>query len=144
MPSRQTRTKTAELEFFGARARILDGDESLGLVDMIEVPAGDISPLHLHNAYAEGFYLMSGELTLHVPGDAVRLAPGDFFLVPRGVPHACRVGNSPARWLVTSTPAGFERFVADVAAGPVSEPAEVAAISATHGIEILGPPGALP
>jgi quercetin dioxygenase-like cupin family protein len=55
--------------------------------------------LHLHSAYAEGFYLMAGELTLYVPGDAVRLAPGGFFLVPPGVPHAYGVGDSPARWL---------------------------------------------
>jgi hypothetical protein len=45
---------------------------------------------------------------------------------------------------VTCTPAGFERFVAEVAAGPVTDRAEVAAISASHGLEILGPPGALP
>ncbi len=38
----------------------------------------------------------------------IALRPGEFALTPRGVPHTYRVGDEPARWLVTSTPAGFE------------------------------------
>jgi len=143
-PLARTAAAPAELDFLGARVRILEGDERLGLVDMIEVPAGDMSPLHVHHAHDEGFYVLSGELTLHVPGRAVTLGPGEFFLAPRGIPHAYRVGDAPARWLVTSTPAGFERFVAEVAAGRVTDPAELAAVAARHEIEILGPPGLLP
>ena len=139
-----TRALGAELDFLGARVRILGGDEGIGLVDMIEVPAADQSPLHVHHSHDEGFYVVSGEVTLYVPGDAITLGAGDFFLAPRGVPHAYRVGDAPARWLVTSTPAGFDRFVAEVAAGRVADPAELAAVAARHEIEILGPPGMLP
>jgi hypothetical protein len=46
--------------------------------------------------------------------------------------------------LVTSTPAGFERFVAEVVALDEVDPATLAAVAAEHGIEILAPPGALP
>jgi len=135
---------TAELEFLGSRARILDGDERLGLVDMIEVPAGQMPPLHVHHAHDEGFYVIAGEVTLYTPGAASTLGPGEFVLAPRGVPHTYRVGDVPAHWLITSTPAGFERFVAEVAAGPVTDPAELTAVAARHEIEILGPPGTLP
>lgn len=138
------RAPTAELEFLGSRARILDGDERLGLVDMIEVPAGQMPPLHVHHAHDEGFYVIAGEVTLYTPGAAITLGPGEFVLAPRDVPHTYRVGDAPAHWLITSTPAGFERFVAEVAAGPVTDPAELTAVAARHEIEILGPPGMLP
>ena len=65
-------------------------------------------------------------------------------LAPRGIPHTYRVGDRPARWLVTSIPAGFERFVAAVGALDEPDPATLGAVAAEHDIEILGPPGELP
>lgn len=139
-----TSLPTRELEFLGARVRILDGTDELGLVDMIEVPAGDQSPLHVHHTHDEGFYVLAGEVTLYTPGNAVTLGPGDFLNAPKGVPHAYAVGDRPARWLVTSSPAGFERFVAEVAVLDEVDPGILAAVAAAHDIEILGPPGARP
>ena len=137
-----------DLDFLGSRARILADAEStagrFGLVDMISVPAGHMPPLHVHHAEDEGFYVLEGEVTLLLPGRSVECGPGDFVLAPRGVPHAYRVGERPARWLVVSTPAGFERFVAAVAALDELDPAVLGAVAAEHDIEILGPPGMLP
>jgi hypothetical protein len=48
------------------------------------------------------------------------------------------------RGIVTSSPAGFERFVAAVAALAEPTPEAVTAVAADHGIEILGPPGTRP
>ncbi|MGZ6643672.1 MAG: cupin domain-containing protein [Solirubrobacteraceae bacterium] len=139
---------TDELGFLGARARVLADaqttDGRLGLVDMLEVPAGDMPPLHVHHDHDEGFHLIEGELTLFLPGREVALRPGDFFLAPRGVPHCYRVGDAPARMVVLSTPAGFEAFVQAVSALPEVDPEILTATAAEHGIEILGPPGALP
>jgi quercetin dioxygenase-like cupin family protein len=142
-------TITAEtIDFLGVRARILaTGEETngkLGLVDMVEVPAGNMPPLHVHNSHDESFYVLDGTLTLFMPGRQIELGPGDFAFAPRGIPHAYRVGDEPARWLCGSTPSGFERFVADAAAGDQSDPAALAAVAAKHDIEILGPPGMLP
>lgn len=138
----------SEVDFLGARARVLaTGDETggaFGLVDMIEVPAGEMPPLHVHHDQDEGFYVVSGEVSVFTPGRQVDLRPGDFALLPRGVPHTYRVGEAPARWLVTSTPAGFERFVLDVAALKQVDPETLTAVGARHDIEILGPPGTLP
>jgi quercetin dioxygenase-like cupin family protein len=137
-----------EIDFLGCRTRILtDGEQTagaLGLVDMVHVPAGHMSPLHVHHAHDEGFYLLEGEVSLYMPGRCIQPRPGDYVLAPRGVPHTYRVGPAPARWLITSTPAGFERFVADVAAAAADDPQQLAAIAAEHEIEILGPPGMLP
>jgi quercetin dioxygenase-like cupin family protein len=143
-----TTAVTEELSFLGSRARILlDGsrtDARLGVVDMIEVPAGHMPPLHVHHAEDEAFYLLDGEVTLYLPGQQIVCRPGDLAIAPRGAPHAYRVGERPARWLVISSPAGFERFVAAVAALDDLDPAAVAAVAAEHDIEILGPPGMLP
>ena len=124
--------------------RVLEGNDGLGLVDMIEVPAGDMPPLHVRHDHDEGFYLLSGDLTLLLPGREIALRPGDFVLAPRGVPHTYRVGGAPARWLVVSSPSGFERFVAEVGTRGIADPAVLAEVAATHGIEILGAPGMLP
>jgi len=137
-----------EVDFLGCRVRVLvDGAETDGrfsLVDMIEVPAGHMPPLHVHRDHEEGFYVLEGGVTLHLPGEELRLGPGDFVLAPRGVPHSYRVGDRPARWLVSTSPAGFERFVVDVAALEAPDPARLSAAAAQYGIEILGAPGVLP
>lgn len=142
-------TMTAEtLEFLGNRVRIVargeDTGDALGLVEMIDLPAGGMPPLHVHHTHDESFYVLEGTVTVFLPGRETELGPGDLAFGPRGVPHAYRVGDEPARVLVASTPAGFERFVAEVAAGDQSDPARLAAVAAEHGIEILGPPGMLP
>jgi quercetin dioxygenase-like cupin family protein len=141
-------TASRELSFLGSRARILASGEdtagAFGLVDMVDVPAGQMPPLHVHHAEDEGFYVLAGEVTLFLPGREIECRPGDFVLAPRGVAHAYRVGAETARWLVLSSPAGFERFVAAVDAAEQVDPETLTAIAAEHRIEILGPPGTLP
>lgn len=149
-PSTATASRPAadELEFLGSRARILvdaaQTDARFSLVDFVEVPAGQMPPLHVHHAQDEIFYVVDGEVTLYLPGREIHAGPGDCVFAPRGIPHAYRVGERPARWLVMSSPAGFERFVADVAALDDLDPAVLAGVAAEHEIEILGPPGMLP
>lgn len=137
-----------ELRFLGARCRVLaDADSTAGayaLVDMIEVPAGDMPPLHVHHNHDQGFLLLDGELTLFMPDRELRLGPGDFVLASRGVPHAYRVGGGSARRLVLSRPSGFEQFVREVAGLDEISPEVLGATGARHEIEILGPPGTMP
>jgi mannose-6-phosphate isomerase-like protein (cupin superfamily) len=141
-------TSADELMFLGARCRVVADATTTGgrygLVDMIEVPPCDMPPLHVHHAHDEGFLLLEGELTLFLPDRQVRLEPGQFLLAPRGVPHCYRVGEQPARWLVVSSPAGFEEFVRDVAALADPSPEALAAVGARRDIEILAPPGSRP
>ena len=137
-----------ELMFLGSRSRIVATSESTrgkyGLVDMIEVGAGDMPPLHVHHAHDEGFLLLEGELSLFLPDREITLRPGEFVLAPQGIPHTYKVGDSPARWLALSTPSGFEQFVEDVAALDEVTPEALTATGAVHGIEILGPPWTMP
>jgi quercetin dioxygenase-like cupin family protein len=115
---------------------------------------GDMPPLHVHPDDDEGFYVLDGALVVYVGDRAVRLRAGQFALAPRGIPHAYLVeSETPARWLAVSN-GGFDRFIADVSVpatamtlptDPSMPPPEtLAAIARRHGIELLGPPGALP
>ncbi|MBI5103865.1 MAG: cupin domain-containing protein [Solirubrobacterales bacterium] len=137
-------TSVSESTFLDCRARIHARGDELGLVEMLGVPAGSMPPLHVHRDHDEGFYVLAGEVTLITPDDEVTLGPGDFFLAPRGVPHTYRVGDEPAHWLCTSTPGRFADFVAAVAALPEQTPDAVGPVAAANGIDLLGPPGALP
>jgi mannose-6-phosphate isomerase-like protein (cupin superfamily) len=136
-----TAQPATDLDFLGVRTRIL----AEGLCESIDVPAGEMPPLHVHHSHDEGFYVLSGEVSLYMPGEQVTLRPRDFFLAPRGIPHVYRVSDDgPASWLVTSHPAGFEKFVAQVAALGRPDPETLTAVAAEHDIEILGPPGTMP
>jgi mannose-6-phosphate isomerase-like protein (cupin superfamily) len=143
-----TSVSAEELRFLGSRCRILATSESTGgnygLVDMIEVAPGDMPPLHVHHTHDEGFLLLEGSLSLFLPDREIALRPNEFVLAPRGVPHTYQVGEAPARWLVLSTPAGFEQFVEDVAALAELTPQALTTTAAAHDIEILGPPGTMP
>jgi uncharacterized RmlC-like cupin family protein len=111
-------------------------------------------PLHVHNRDDETFYVLEGELSLFVGAERVSVGSGQAAFAPRGLPHSYRVESEEARWLVIATPAGFESFVREVSepapaeqlppADRVQDPAALAEAAAKVGIDILGPPGALP
>jgi quercetin dioxygenase-like cupin family protein len=50
---------------------------------------GGALPSHVHS-YEESLYVLEGHLVVQTPGEAVRLGPGDYGLIPIGVPHALR------------------------------------------------------
>jgi mannose-6-phosphate isomerase-like protein (cupin superfamily) len=134
----------------------IDGDASGGAYSLVEVtsPGGSMPPLHVHHDDDETFFVQEGELRLFHSGTEVTLTAGQSALAPRGVPHTYRVESERARYLVISSPAGFEQFVRTASddapnnelppAGRAVDPGQLAAAAAAHGIEILGPPGALP
>jgi quercetin dioxygenase-like cupin family protein len=108
--------------------------------------AGKVTPLHLHPEADETFYMLEGEVRLHIDGDEQTLAMGGIAIVPRGVPHAFMVTTPTARMLCLQTPGGGEAFYrhasdpAGVGEPPMPDFARVrAAAAATGAIEILGP-----
>ena len=109
--------------------------------------AGKVTPLHQHPDADETFYMLEGEVRLHVAGDELTLAEGGIAIIPRGVPHAFLVTSPSARMLCLQTPGGGESFYRHasepVGAGhpPAPDFGRVrAAAAATGAIEILGPP----
>jgi quercetin dioxygenase-like cupin family protein len=134
----------------------VDGASSDGRLALIDSRGrrGDMPPLHVHRRDDETFYVLEGELSLFVADEQIVLGPGQAAHAPRDVPHAYRVESHEARWLVITTPAGFDSFVREVSepapaeelppAGREVDPALLGQAAAKVGIEILGPPGALP
>jgi mannose-6-phosphate isomerase-like protein (cupin superfamily) len=134
----------------------VDGDASDGALALLDERGrrGDMPPLHVHRRDDETFYVLEGEMTLFVAGAEIGLRAGMAAFAPRDLPHTYRVESVEARWLVITTPAGFDAFVREVAApapaeelpphGRTVDAAVLTQAAAKVGIEILGPPGALP
>lgn len=80
----------------------------------ITVPPGEGADPHSHADEDEHFYVLEGELTFELDGEAVAVAPGDFLHVPRGVVHAFANGPRQARLLATFVPGtGIDRLIVD-------------------------------
>lgn len=109
---------------------------------------GKVTPLHLHRDSDETFYVLEGEIAVHIDGTLQHLGTGGIAVIPRGVPHAFRATSERTRLLCLQTPGGGEDFYrsASEPAPDGSEPVPVdfarvtAAAAETGAIEILGPP----
>ena len=138
--------------FLGTRMTVkATGAETSGSLTVIEqvAPAGFSPPAHVHRLEDEAFYLLEGSMTVTCGGRNWVVEPGGFAFLPRGITHGFTVSpTGPARMLQLTTPAQFERFVAEVghpATGPgLPTPAEpdIGALLASanrHQIEIVLP-----
>jgi quercetin dioxygenase-like cupin family protein len=112
---------------------------------------GMATPVHRHSREDEAFYVLEGEISVHVGDGIVRARQGDFLWAPRDVGHAFCVESARARVLVVSTPAGFEQFFFDTgqpateltvppADAAPSDPNSLISTLASYGVEVLGPP----
>jgi quercetin dioxygenase-like cupin family protein len=152
-----TATGVAPLWFIDGLVHIhVSGDETQGRYALLEndVPQGDMPPLHVHHDEDEVFHVLDGEVTLFLPGQEVSLVTGETFRAPSDIPHTYRVESTTARLLVFCVPARFDGFVRAVSEfapteelpprGRPFDPDAFAGTAAEYGIELLGPPGALP
>jgi quercetin dioxygenase-like cupin family protein len=83
-----------------------------------DLQPGGAVPTHVRS-FEESFYLLAGEVVLQTPGEAALLRPGDYGLVPVGVPHSWRnTGSAPARWAEMQAPQPRTRHGGDTLAVP--------------------------
>lgn len=115
------------------------------------MPYGKATPLHVHPDADETFYVLEGEIRVHVAGADDRTAStGSVVVVPRGTPHAFAVTSPAARLLVMMTPASaisetFFRLAGEPAVDltlppPPASPERFGAAVARSGLQVLGPP----
>jgi quercetin dioxygenase-like cupin family protein len=100
------------------------------------------TPLHVHHAQDEIFYVLEGEYHFQVGTAKHQLKAGDSIFLPRRVPHAWTQVSERARMTVTVQPAGkLEEFFLTMAAF-AGEPSkeQVAKAFSDHEMEVVGPP----
>lgn len=129
------------------------GEETGGAYCLFELTCrpGGGPPLHRHTREDETFYVMEGRFVFTLEGREYIAEPGAFVHSPRGSTHCYRnIGEGNGRMLVSTLPAGFEKFVDEVA-GPVDDAvgpraptdAEVQHVLKTapkYGIEVVSNP----
>jgi quercetin dioxygenase-like cupin family protein len=132
-------------------ARILVGGEQSGgawwLGSILSDP-GRKTSLHVHFSADEYVYVLEGVLSAWLDDRWQDLPSGAVAILPRKIPHA--LGNrskKPMRYLGSGSPAGFERFFADIEIAARQFPygsheflAELKKLYTRYDSELLGPP----
>jgi len=97
---------------------MIDGDESGGGFSLVEHPMGPralAAPLHRHNREDEYSYVLEGRMGALLGDEVLEAGPGDLVFKPRDQWHTFwNAGEEPARILEIISPAGFERFFAEL------------------------------
>jgi quercetin dioxygenase-like cupin family protein len=97
---------------------LVRGEENGGRIGVVEsrMPPGPGPSLHKHD-FDEAFYVLEGELTFSLDGELITCLANELVFAPGGMPHTfANHGDADARYLITFTPAGFEREFARRAA----------------------------
>jgi quercetin dioxygenase-like cupin family protein len=78
---------------------------------------------HVHSRIEEIFYVVEGEVQIRAGDRMLKAGPGDFVLVPPGVPHGFgNAGDGPARMLLVISPAGVHESYFDELAELLAKP----------------------
>src|SRR5207244_3691360 len=89
-------------------------------------------PLHVHSREDEAFFILEGELAVHVDGRDITATSGTWVTLARRSLHTFRnAGTTTARMLIVVTPSGLERYFAEVGQGAAES-------SVTHGASPAG------
>lgn len=127
--------------FFGKLLTVVkaSSEQTGGAFNLFEAvcPPGFATPLHIHYAKDVAVFVLEGALTSFWGTDKCEARTGSFLFQSKGTPHGFRViGNSPARILYMTIPAGFDRFILEHQLA--SQQTEIEEDAARYKIEILG------
>lgn len=97
---------------------MIDGDEAGERFSLVEHPMSAralAAPLHRHNNEDEYSFVISGRMGALLGDEHLEAGPGDLVHKPRGQWHTFwNAGDEPCRVLEIISPAGFERFFAEL------------------------------
>lgn len=78
-------------------------------------PPGFSPPRHVHYAETEAFYMLDGTMTVFCADIEREVGPGDFALLPQGIPHGFQVPEtSAARFIHLTAPGQFDHFAREI------------------------------
>src|SRR5438477_8167139 len=122
---------------------MIDGEGSGGGCSLVEHPMSAralAAPMHRHSREDEYSYVLEGRVGALLGDEVLVGGPGDLIFKPRDQWHTFwNAGDEPARILEIISPAGFERFFAElVELGGVTRaaPQALAELSAHYGLEM--------
>ena len=134
--------RAVELMTIGVRFMIdgADAAERFSLVEHPMPPRALAAPLHRHSREDEYSYVTEGRVGALLGDEVVYGEPGDLIFKPRDQWHTFwNAGDEPARILEIISPAGFERFFAELGGAlseaPEPDPDALAALGARYGLE---------
>lgn len=122
---------------------MIDGEQAGDRFSLVEHPMSPralAAPLHRHTREDEYSYVLEGHVGALLGDDVLVAGPGDLIFKPRNQWHTFwNGGDQPARILEIISPAGFERFFAElVDLGGVTniDPQELAGLCARYELEM--------
>ena len=122
---------------------LIDGAAAGGRFAFLEHPMSPralAAPMHRHTREDEYSFVLEGRMGALLGDDVVEAGPGDLVHKPRDQWHTFwNAGDEPCRILEIISPAGFERFFADLSAmggATAADPGAVAALSQRYGLEM--------
>ena len=114
--------------------------EAFSLVEHPMSPRALAAPLHRHTLEDEYSYVLEGRMGALLGDDVLEAGPGDLMFKPRGEWHTFwNAGDEPCRILEIISPAGFERFFAelvDLGGVAQAEPEAVGELCARYELEM--------
>ena len=117
-----------------------DADQRFSLIEHPMSPRALAAPLHRHTREDEYSFVLEGQMGALLGEQVLTANPGDLVFKPRGQWHTFwNAGDKPARILEIISPAGFERFFAELSdLGGVTAvpPAVLAQLCARYQLEM--------
>lgn len=119
-----------------------DTDGDLAIFEQTSLSQGKGTPLHIHTAQDEIFYVIEGAYYFQVGDENFNLVKGESIFLPRKVPHAWTQVSETGKMTVIMQPAGkLENFFVTVAAlDHEPTPQEMQKIFADNEMQVVGPP----
>ncbi len=119
-----------------------DTNGDLAIFEQTSLSQGRGTPLHLHHAQDEIFYVLEGEYYFQVGDKKFSLTKGESIFLPRKVPHAWTQVSATGKMTVTMQPAGkLENFFVAVATlDHEPTPKEMEQLFADNEMQVVGPP----
>ena len=118
----------------------VEADERFSLVEHPMGPRALAAPLHRHNREDEYSYVLEGRMGALLGDEVLEAGPGDLVHKPRNQWHTFwNAGDEPCRILEIISPAGFERFFAELgplAAGGAPDPEAMGELCARYALDM--------
>ena len=124
------------------KVRSSDLGGALSIIEEVVAP-GAGSPPHICHRDDKVLYILEGEFEVLLGEKTVRASAGACAVIPKGTIHNFRnAGTSAGRLIAILTPGGHEEFLEDLSktvTGGKPDPAAMASVCSTHGVEMVGP-----